>query len=105
MKAKKIRLKDLPDIMVMTWQPVCLSVSTDLRELDERVYYNEDCEFARSTRCSNHDFKGLIKEYGGYWVWDISLFTSDWGDPYIEISAVKKKDRMRWEYEKDDEAR
>lgn len=89
MGACKVRLKDLDVAMGMTSQPVCLSIAKDVRDDDERLYYNIECDFARSTRCK--DFEGLIKEYGDYWVWDISLFTSDWGDPYIEVSAVKNR--------------
>lgn len=91
MKAGKIQLKDLAKAMSMRFQPVCLSVGKDERDEDERVYYNADCDFARSQRCDNKDFKGIIKEYGDYYVWDISLFESDFGDSYIQVSAMKNR--------------
>lgn len=88
---KGVRLKDLAEAMSMCYQPVCLSIATDTNDDDERLYYNADCEFAGRKRCDNKNFMGLIKECGDYWVWDISLVTDDWGDPYIEVSAVKRK--------------
>ena len=91
MKAGKIQLKDLNEAMSMRFQPVCLSVGKDERDEDERVYYNEDCYFAGRKRCFRTNFMELIKEYGDYWVWDISLFTDDLGSPYIEVSAMKHR--------------
>ena len=87
--SKGVRLKDIDKAMCMYAQPICLSVAKDTTDVDERLYYNIECDFARNKTCD--DFEGLIKEYGDYWVWDISLFTNDWGDPYIEVSAVKNK--------------
>lgn len=86
---KGVRLKDLAGVISTRYQPVCLSIGEDERDEDERLYYNEDCEFAGSKRCDHNNFIGLIKEYGDYWVWDISLFTNEWGSPYIEVSAMK----------------
>lgn len=87
--SKGVKLKDIDVAMSLYSQPVCLSIASDTSDVDERLYYNMECDFVGSTRCN--DFEGLIKEYGDYWVWDISLFQNDWGDPYIEVSAVKRK--------------
>ena len=86
---KGIRLKDLAGVISTRFQPVCLSISEDERDKNERLYYNEDCYFAGRKRCFRKNFIELIKEYGDYWVWDISLFTHDCGSPYIEVSAMK----------------
>lgn len=91
MKAGKIQLKDLAEAMSMRFQPVCLSVSEDVMDEDESVYYNADCDFVRSQRCNNKDFEGLIKEYGDYYVWDIGLYKSDFGDSYIQVSVIKNR--------------
>lgn len=91
MKAKKIRLKDLVGVLSMRFQPVCLSISEDERDENEQLYYNEDCYFAGRERCFRTNFMGLIKEYGDYWVWDISLFTDNRGSPYIEVSVMKHR--------------
>lgn len=91
MKAWKVQLKDLAEVMSMHNQPVCLSIVKGVREEDERMYYNADCEFAGRKRCDRKDFIEIVKEYGDYYVWDISLFEDDWGHPYIEVSAIKNK--------------
>lgn len=89
---KGVQLKDLAKVMSMRSQPVCLSITRDISDDDERLYYNADCEFAGRKRCDHKNFIGFVtKEYGDYWVWDISLFTDDWGNPYIEVSAVKHR--------------
>lgn len=91
MEAWKLQLKDLAKVMSMRNQPVCLSIGKDLRDKDERLYYNADCYFAGRKRCSRKDFMGIVTEYGEYYVWDITLFEDDWGHPYIEVSAMKSK--------------
>lgn len=91
MEEWKVQLKDLADAMGMTSQPVCLSIGKDVRDKDERLYYNAYCGFAGRKRCDRKDFIEIVKEYGDYYVWDISLFEDDWGHPYIEVSAIKNK--------------
>lgn len=91
MEACKVRLKDLAKVMSMRSQPVCLAIGKDLRDKDERLYYNAYCDFAGRKRCSRKDFMEIVTEYGEYYVWDITLFEDDWGHPYIEVSAMKNK--------------
>lgn len=92
MKAYKVRLKDLAGAMSMDYQPVCLSISTDIRDEDEKEYYNSVCGFSRrSERLNDTDFMKIVEKYGNYYVWDISVFEDDFGTPYLIISAVKNK--------------
>ena len=51
MKAWKVQLKDLAKVMSMRSQPVCLSISTAIKDTciedeDEKNYYNSVCGFA-----------------------------------------------------------
>lgn len=97
MKAYKVRLKDLAEAMSMYNQPVCLSISTAIKDTeivdeDERNYYNSVCSFAgRGERLDDTEFMKIVEKYGNYYVWDISVFEDDFGTPYLIISAVKNK--------------
>lgn len=97
MEAWKVRLKDLAGAMSMDYQPVCLSISTnikytDIRDEDEKDYYNSLCDFARrSERLSETEFMTIVEKYGNYYVWDISVCEDDFNTPYLIISAVKNK--------------
>ena len=97
MKACKVRLKDLAGAMSMDNQPVCLSISTnikdtDIRDEDEKEYYNSVCGFSRrSERLNDTEFMKIVEKYGNYYVWDISVFEDDFNEPYLIISAVKNK--------------
>lgn len=92
MKAYKVRLKDLAGAMSMDYQPVCLSISTDIRDEDEKEYYNSVCGFARrSERLNETEFRKIVEKYGNYYVWDISVYEDDFNTPYLIISAVKNK--------------
>lgn len=95
MKAKKIRLKDLISTVSMLFQPVCLSVclsiSKDYIEKDEKEFYNSECDFAGHKRLDDTNFMKIVEEYGNYYVWDISVFQDDFEQPYLIISAVKTK--------------
>lgn len=96
MEACKVRLKDLAGAMSMDYQPVCLSISTnikytDIRDEDEKDYYNSLCDFAGSERLNDTEFMKIVEKYGNYYVWDISVCEDDFGTPYLIISAVKNK--------------
>lgn len=97
MEACKVRLKDLAGAMSMDYQPVCLSISTNIKETDikdegEKEYYNSMCDFARrSERLNDTEFIKIVEKYGNYYVWDISVFEDDFDIPYLIISAVKNK--------------
>lgn len=93
--SKGVQLKDLAVSMSMDNQPVCLSISTAIKDTcieDEKDYYNSVCGFARrSERLDDTDFMKIVEEYGNYYVWDISVFQDDFEQPYLIISAVKRK--------------
>ena len=97
MKAYKVRLKDLAGAMSLDNQPVCLSISTAIKDTciegeDEKNYYNSVCGFARrSERLNDTEFIKIVEKYGNYYVWDISVFEDDFNEPYLIISAVKNK--------------
>ena len=97
MKACKVRLKDLAVSMSMDNQPVCLSISTNIKDTeiedeDEKNYYNSVCGFSRrSERLDDTEFMKIVEKYGNYYVWDISVFEDDFNEPYLIISAVKNK--------------
>lgn len=97
MEACKVRLKDLAVSMSMDNQPVCLSISTNIKDTeiedeDEKNYYNSVCGFSRrSERLNDTEFMKIVEKYGNYYVWDISVFEDDFGTPYLIISAVKNK--------------
>ena len=97
MKAWKVQLKDLAKVMSMRSQPVCLSISTAIKDTciedeDEKNYYNSVCGFAgRGERLNDTEFAKIIEKYGSYYVWDISVFEDEFGEPYLIISAVKNK--------------
>lgn len=97
MKTLKVRLKDLTSAVAMDDQPVCLSISTnikdtDIRGEDEKEYYNSLCDFARrSERLSEAEFMKIVEKYGNYYVWDISVCEEYFNEIYLIISAVKNK--------------
>jgi len=97
MEACKVRLKDLAVSMSMDNQPVCLSISTNIKDTeiedeDEKNYYNSVCGFSRrSERLDDTEFMKIVEKYGNYYVWDISVFEDDFNEPYLIISAVKNK--------------
>lgn len=97
MEACKVRLKDLAVSMSMDNQPVCLSISTNIKDTeiedeDEKNYYNSVCGFSRrSERLNDTEFMKIVEKCGNYYVWDISVFEDDFGTPYLIISAVKNK--------------
>lgn len=97
MKAYKVRLKDLAVAMSMDYQPVCLSISTNIKDTDtkdedEKEYYNSLCDFARrSERLNDTEFMKIVEKYGNYYVWDISVCEDDFNEHYLIISAVKNK--------------
>ena len=97
MKACQVRLKNLAVSMSMYNQPVCLSISTAIKDAeivdeDEKNYYNSVCGFTgRGERLNDTEFMKIVEKYGNYYVWDISVFEDDFGTPYLIISAVKNK--------------
>lgn len=97
MEACKVRLKDLAGAMSLDNQPVCLSISTAIKDTciedeDEKNYYNSVCGFARrSERLDDTEFMKIVEKYGSYYVWDISVFEDDFNESYLIISAVKNK--------------
>lgn len=96
MKAGKIQLKDLTSAVAMDSQAVCLSVclsiSKDYIEEDEKEFYNSGCDFVgRNKRLNDTDFMKIVEKYGNYYVWDICVFQDDFEQPYLIISAAKTK--------------
>ena len=96
MEAYKVRLKDLAGAMSMDYEPVCLSISTnikhtDIRDEDEKDYYNSLCGFARrSERLNDTEFMKIVEKYGNYYVLDISVLEDDFNEPYLIISAANE---------------
>lgn len=94
---KCIQLKDLTSAVAMDAQPVCLSVCLSINkdcieDDDEKNFYNLWCDVAgRDERLDDTDFMKIVEEYRNYYVWDISVSQDDFEDPYLIISAVKRR--------------
>lgn len=90
---KRVQLKDLTSAVAMDYQPVCLSINKDcIEDDDEKNFYNLWCDVAgRDERLDDTDFMKIVEEFGDYYVWDISVAKDDFEDPYLIISAVKRK--------------